>query len=396
MKRALAVFSVLAVLGFSAFGIGTFSGKWEAGICLIGCTGGAPSLTGNTLTLNYTDFGWTFTGVLSLTGATAPNYDVFKFSAKGAFGPLSITGNEWFDYTNAAWMGGDLASSLDFAGVSVGLGVRHWDKDYASYFFSATDSTKPWYPDTDPCPDINSGYEYGMMYILTASVAPIDLKVRFVDCCTGISFYDAVIDVSDIGLCCGISLDAELAFSKLGGFEYLDISGIEIPLCCGVSFTVGVEFQTSGKTLNTGLKFAGFGDACFTVYADAIAQTGSNVVDNKWKNEWLGIVIHGYKIKCSLGDCNYVEFGTALDSTGRSKLGLNAPEFEYMKLNFCGAGCCGGQYNVAISIYFVESGKLFGINRLGATMSIPVMSNFTAKVSFSTTPTLSVGWTFTF
>jgi len=384
MKRALAVFSVLAVLGFSAFGIGTFSGKWDATILLIGT--GAPKITANTLTLNYTDFGWTFTGVLSLTGATGTPGDVFKFSAKGAFGPLSITGNEWFDYTNAAWMGGDLASSLDFAGVSVGLGVRHWDKDYAGYFFSATDSTKPWYPDTDPC----QTYSYGMMYILTASVAPIDLTVRFVDCCTGIVFYDAVIDVSDIGLCCGISLDAELAFTK-EGFDYLDISGIEIPLCCGVSLTAGVEFTTSGKALSTGLKFAGFGDACFTVYADAIGNTTTN------PTQWLGIAIHGYKIKCSLGDCNYVEFGTALDATGKSKLGLTAPEFEYMKLNFCGAGCCGGQYNVAISIYFVESGgKLFGIEKLGATMSIPVMSNFTAKVSFSTAPSLSVGWTFTF
>jgi hypothetical protein len=382
MKRALAVFSVLAVLGFSAFGIGTFSGKWDATILLIGT--GAPKITANTLTLNYTDFGWTFTGVLSLTGATGTPGDVFKFSAKGAFGPLSITGNEWFDYTNAAWMGGDLASSLDFAGVSVGLGVRHWDKDYAGYFFSATDSTKPWYPDTDPC----QTYEYGMMYILTAKVAPIDLKVRFVDCCQGIMFYDTVISLSDIGLCCGISLDVELKFTK-SGFNYLDISGIEIPLCCGVSLTAGVEFTTSGKALSTGLKFAGFGDACFTVYGDAI-EGGTPV------NQWLGIAIHGYKIKCSLGDCNYVEFGTALDATGRSKLGLTAPEFEYMKLNFCGAGCCGGQYNVAISIYFVESGKLFGINRLGATMSIPVMSNFTAKVTFDTTPSLKIGWTFTF
>jgi hypothetical protein len=371
----------LAVLGFSAFGIGTFSGKWDATILLIGT--GAPKITANTLTLNYTDFGWTFTGVLSLTGATGTPGDIFNFSAKGAFGPLSITGNEWFDYTNVAWMGGDFASSLDFAGVSVGLNVRHWDKDYAGYLFG---SSGPWYGDKDPC----QTYEYGMMYILTASVAPIDLTVRFVDCCTGIVFYDAVIDLSDIGLCCGISLDAELAFSKIGGFEYLDISGIEIPLCCGVSLTAGVEFTTSGKALSTGLKFAGFGDACFTVYADAIGDKTTN------PTQWLGIAIHGYKIKCTIADCNYVEFGTALDDTGRTKLGLTAPEFEYMKLNFCGAGCCGGQYNVAISIYFVESGKLFGINRLGATMSIPVMSNFTAKVTFDTTPSLKIGWTFTF
>jgi len=35
MKRALAVCTVLAVLGFSAFGIGTFSGNWSATVKLL-------------------------------------------------------------------------------------------------------------------------------------------------------------------------------------------------------------------------------------------------------------------------------------------------------------------------------------------------------------------------
>jgi len=383
----------LAVLGFSAFGIGTFSGKWEATVELLQ----TPSLTANTLTLNYTDFGWTFTGVLSLTGATSTPGDIFEFSAKGAFGPLSITGNEWFSYTDTAWMGGDLATSLDFAGVSVGLGVRHWDKAYDDYFFSDTDSTKPWYPDTDPCPEINPDYEYGMMYILTAKVAPIDLTVRFVDCCTGISFYDAVIDVSDIGLCCGISLDAELAFSKIGGFEYLDISGIEIPLCCGVSLTADVTFKTGGKELSTGLKWGGVADTCFTVYGDVLSQTNSqNIITS-----WTGIEIYGWKIECKLGDCNYIKFVTALDpgwynSNVENVFGPN--EFEYAELGFCGAGCCGGKYTVDLSVFFVNTTgtNLFGISRIAADMSIPVMSNFAVNVSFSTPNTLDIGWTFTF
>jgi hypothetical protein len=59
------------------------------------------------------------------------------------------------------------------------------------------------------------------------------------------------------------------------------------------------------KTVETGLKFAGLGDACFTVYGDAI----------KTDNAWTGIDIYGWKIKCALGDCNYVEFLTALNVT---------------------------------------------------------------------------------
>jgi len=374
MKRALAVFSVLAVLGFSAFGIGTFSGKWAATIDVL-----TPELTANTLTLNYTDFGWTFTGVLSLLGSSS---DTFDISAKGAFGPFSINGTMNFDFS-PAYLGAKLVTSLDFAGLSLSFVAAHGEKyvgpngDYYTGCQTASES---------------------LTYVLTAKVDPIGVELWFRDCSTGTEFYSADITLKGISLCCGISLDAELVFTKLDGFKSLSFSGIEIPLCCGVSLTAGVTFTTSGKELSTGLKWGGVADTCFTVYGDAIGEPEEN------PTEWLGIEIYGWKIHCSLGDCNYVEFLTALDPdyfVDNDIVAFEEGEFEYMKLGFCGAGCCGGQYTVAISIYFVESGKLFGINRLGATMSIPVMNNLNVTVDFSsgfTTPTtsLSVGWVFTF
>lgn len=378
MKRALAVCTVLAVLGFSAFGIGTFSGKWETKINVLPTLG----LSYTNLTLNYSDFGWTFTGLFKFLST---GLDSVKITAKGALGPFSLTGNMWFDASPAAPMGSDLTTSLDIAGLSLGFTVRHWDKDYASYFFGP--SGKPWSPDEEPCQSYED--EAGMMYIISTKIDPISLKVRFVDCSSGIEFYDAVINLSGIGLCCGISLNAELAFSKEDLFQYLKITGIEIPLCCGVSLTAGVTFTTTGKALDTGFKFAGFGDACFTVYADAVTSGTT----------WSGIEIYGYKIKCSLGDCNYVEFLTAFDVDAiEGILGniFEGDEFEYMKLGFCGRSCCGGQYSVALSVYFQESGSLFGITRIGADMSIPIMDNLTVKVSFTSAPTLAVTWTFTF
>jgi hypothetical protein len=362
MKRALAVLSVLAVLGFSAFGIGTFSGKWEATIKLLPTP---TALTTNKLTLNYTDFGWTFTGVLSLLGAPT---DTFDISATGAFGPFSINGTMKFDFT-PAYKGTKLVTGLDFAGLGLSFEAYHG----AAYVTDVGCQTPA----------------QSLKYVLTGKVDPLSVTLTFRDCCTGTEFYSAKITLKGLGLCCGISLDAELYFTKADGFKYLSFSGIEIPLCCGVSLTAGVKFETNAKTVTTGFKFAGFGDACFTVYADAITEDSA----------WLGIEVYGWKIKCSLGDCNYIEFLTALDVDAVEAIVgdiFTGDEFEYMKLGFCGAGCCGGKYTVDLAVYFQPSGSLFGISRIGANMSIPIMSNFTVKVSFATPNSLSVGWVFTF
>lgn len=361
MKRALAV--LLAFAGFSAFGIGTFSGSWEAEVNIL-----SPALTANKLTINYTDFGWTFTGKLSLLGTTS---DTFDITAKGAFGPFTIDAGMNFDFT-PAYKGAYCKTTLDFAGLGLSFAAYHGAK-YVTDVGCQTPATS-------------------LKYVLIATVDPISLTLTFRDCCTGTEFYSLKLTLKGIGLCCGIALNSELYFTKVDGFKYLKFTGIEIPLCCGVSLTAGVEFTTTGKAVTTGLKFAGFADACFTVYGDAIGSPEEN------PTQWLGIDIYGWKIKCALGDCNYVEFLTALNVTEVENIvgdifGPN--EFEYMKLGFCGAGCCGGQYKVDISVYFKPTG-LFGISRIGANMSIPIMSNFTVKVAFTSAPTLSVGWVFTF
>ena len=384
MKRALALCTVLAVLGFSAFGIGTFSGKWETRITLIAPVG----LDYTKLTLNYTDFGWTFTGLFSFGSS---GLDLVKITAKGAAGPLSITGNAWFDAApTPAWMGGDLATTLDFAGLALGLTVRHWDKDYAGDFFSATDPTKYWYPDTEPCQTYAD--QAGMMYILTAKVDPISLKVRFVDCSWGIEFYDASVSLTGLGLCCGITYDASLSINKESGFESLTFTVKDIfSICCGISFDASVTFTTSGKTIDLKAKFAGFADACFTVFADLIKDGGSN------SDLYIrGLRVDGWKIKCSLGDCNYVEFVSFLSPDNADLYGYPEGTFEIFTLGFCGPGCCGGQYTVKLGIEFQPSGALFGIKKLSADMSIPIMTNFTITVKFTSTPSLKVGWVFTF
>ena len=387
MKRALAVFSVLAVLGFSGFAIGTFSGSWDTNIKLLP----SPSLDYTKLTLKYTDLGFTITSVSTFTGA---GFTDQSFSLSGNFGPFEVSGAMYFlptgtqtiswkcdtqtgeiPITGPKYKSANLQAKLSFGGISITSKVEHW----AWPFLLAQSCCS--YPSQTP-----SSY---MLYTNTIVLDPFTLVLRFDDCCTGIAFKDLTLDVTGIGLCCGISLDAEFNFTK-AGFGYLSFSGISIPLCCNVSLSATVKFTTEGKEISPKLSFGGFADACFTVYGDVV-QTQNRI--------WEGIAIYGWKIKCTLGDCSYVEFLTALDVTAVEKIVgdiFKDNEYEYMKLGFCGAGCCGGQYTVDLSVFFQKTGSLFGITRIGANMSIPVMSNFTVKVAFTSTPTLDVGWVFTF
>ena len=378
MKRALALVAVLGVLAFGQFP--AFTGKWEATVGLLPET----SLkSGLTLTTNIAGF-----DVSSYFRFTGAGLDRASFTLSGAVGPFSLKGGTYFNPIVPEWMGGYLNGSVDFAGLALGLDVYHWNADYDECFFE--EECWPylrWLGGDNPCEE--QTYEYGMAYVLSTKIDPLAVKLILADCCDGIMFYKSIITLKDLGLCCGISLDAELSFKK-SGFEYLKLSGLEIPLCCGVSIEMGVTFTVDGKKVDSKLKFAGIGDVCFTVYGDALLEKPA---------AWTGIDIYGWKIRCELGDCNYVEFLTALkpekveEIIGKVFVG---DEFEYFKFGFCGPGCCGGQYEVGISLFFQPEGTLFGISRLGAKMSIPVMENFTVKASYSTPDKFSVGWVFTF
>ena len=375
MKRALVLLVAFGVLAFGQFP--AFTGKWDATVDLLPST----SLT-TALTLTTNIAGFDVSGYFRFTGA---GLDRVRFTASGAAGPLSVKSGMYFDPTVPEWMGGYLNGSVDFAGLALGLDVYHWAEKHEDCFLA--EGCWPylkWLGGDKPC----QTYDHGMAYVLSTKIDPLAVKLIFADCCEGIFFYKSIITLKDLGLCCGISLDATLAFTK-EGFDYLKLTGIEIPLCCGVSLTAGVTFTVDAKKVDTGLKFAGIGDACFTVYGDAV----------KDGNAWAGIEIYGWKIKCQLADCNYVQFVTALDPGWYNANVENVfvgDEFEYVKLGFCGPGCCGGQYKVDISIFFQPSGSLFGISRLGAKMSIPVMENLTVNASYSTPDTFKVGWVFTF
>ncbi|MBC7099707.1 hypothetical protein H5T52_11480 [Candidatus Bipolaricaulota bacterium] len=366
MKRALVVCAVLAVLGFSAFGIGTFSGKWETSLVLLP----DPELSSTTLTLNYTDLGFTVTSVSAFDNTGFKTQD---FTITGALGPLSITGGMSFDAKGIAYKSASLKASLDFAGISGYLEVKHWAYGYL---------------DSWPCTQTQSY----MLYTLYASVAPISVTANFDDCCTGIAFKELTVDLKGLSLCCGVTYDVTFKFLKTGFDSLVFTLKNFAAICCGISFDASITFKTDQKIVSITPKFEGFGDACFKVFAD--------IPDDY---EYLpALEIYGWAITCTLGDCNYLEWVHAINDTYLTEAGYTfvGDSNEYFKLGFCGPGCCGGQWKADLAVYFqsdVEDVGLFGIVALGFNIEIPIMSNLTVTANFSTPdPELTIGWVFTF
>jgi len=309
------------------------------------------------LKLVYTIAGWKITSISKFEDATFSDQ---SFEVSGNLGAASVTGKMSFDPTTPAYKSSWVKAAIDFAGVSFSMKVAH-----------------------DP---------EKMVYTLKASSDPLSATIAFQDDCTGVYFKDAKVSLKDIGFCCGITYDVESSFSKANGFEYIKFTAKDLfPICCGISFDLSVKFTTDMKEVSINPKLEKIADACFTLYADL-----------DWSENAIGgLEVYGWKIKCELAECNYIEFLTALDVAKVEKIlkkdVFKGDEFQYAKLGFCGPGCCGGNYKVDVAIYFDNGGGLFGVSRLGANLSIPVMSNFTARASFSTMePVLGFGWTFKF
>jgi hypothetical protein len=419
MKWALAVVAVLftvGVLGFSQ--ITGITGDWSFTFRVLPGVGARSSVLNLKTTIN----GWeitsktTFGDTNQSTTAVEFGFTEQAFGIKGAFGPFTIDAGMAFnagvtvircyecedgeltytDYTVTppAYKSAYLKTSLDFAGLNIGLDVKHWAYPYEC----------PW-----PCGTQTGSH---MLYTLTMGISPVNISVTMEDCCTGITFGKMLLTMSDVGLCCGITYDFELSFTK-AGFEYarFNIDNF-FDFCCGISFDLEVEFGVNYKTVSLTPKFAGFGQACVTIYADVIG----------WQQfEFAGLEIYGWTLKCTLGDCNSFEIGTVIATPDIDPKTCDYPAWylpfyyygnEYVKITFCGAGCCGGKYTVTVTAWFerdegpdtlATAGGLFDLSSLRASATIPVMSNLNATISLvlpmqpgTVSPTLDLGWKFTF
>jgi len=406
MMRGIALV-LTSLICLSAIGFAQFGGEWKVMLQVVPSV----ALETCTLTLKYAiDSSWTISSVseFDVTGLIDQ-----KFGLSGGFGPLSVTGGISFNpsiqdtvvvyypdscgapqteqYTliapayKEAWV----KTAFSLAGAELALEFHHWAYPYHMEDINDDGELEYYWP---CCPPQTQTYT---LFTFSGKLPPLSLAINLADCCTGISFRDATIALTDVLLCCGLTYDAELYFTK-AGFEYFE-TAIELGICCGLSLEVATRFTVDHKEVRVTPKWNGMGQACFVVYGNVL--TGSTLLDIK------GLEIYGYKLRCDLSSCSYVELMHAFDVSKLESLLKNVKlfeddEFEYWKLGFCGPGCCGGTYTFEVSIYFQPSGSLFGLTRILGNISAPIMANFdlllSLSVSISGGTELAVGWSFRF
>ncbi|HNR24662.1 MAG TPA: hypothetical protein PKG50_04460 [Candidatus Bipolaricaulis anaerobius] len=423
MKRALAIAVALCTLGVAGFAqLSGLSGSWSQTVRLT-LPAGTFSFRPGTLVLNFAVDGWTITGTTIFSAADQCNYANFAFveqdfGIKGAFGPFNLDAGmkfnagytswwcEFCDYdpmtgvgtmitecvpvTSPSYMAGWLTTSLDFAGITIGIDVQHYLYPFGCLFgMCDTEDHKQTVGDA------------AMLYTFSLGVAPLTLEVALKDCCTGIQFAGALITLDDVGLCCGITFDAEVFITKETGFEYALFSVKDFfNFCCGISFDLYARFTVTSKEVELHPKWAGI-EACATIYADYIADQAG----------LFGLHIYGYKLACSLTDCYKVTFLTVLEAPPVDPETCYPPswysgvfsgtEYEYIQFDACGAGCCGGKWTAYFRFYFGATNELFDLSRFRGYMSIPVMSNLAITSTWtynlvSDALTLDLGWKLTF
>ncbi|MCS7240882.1 MAG: hypothetical protein NZ651_06530, partial [Candidatus Bipolaricaulota bacterium] len=135
---------------------------------------------------------------------------------------------------------------------------------------------------------------------------------------------------------------------------------------------------------------------CIQVYGD-VDMDGASIV---------GIEVYGYKLRCELAPCHFVEFLTVLAPEVVDKVEeiigdvFEEGELEYTRFGFCGQGCCGSIYTVDATVFFQRGNSLFGFSRVVVDMEVPLLANFSFTSSFTLPsqgdPEMSMGFVFRF
>ncbi len=222
------------------------------------------------------------------------------------------------------------------------------------------------------CVEPTAGLGPLMIYRAKAKLSPITLIVDFLDCCEGVAFRKLDLGLSDMTLCCGITWDADLSFTKCG-FEKISFAFENfIFLCCDITFDVEVTFTVDSKIVAIEPEWTSFATGCLEVYGDV-----------QWSDHILGgFELYGFSIECSL-DSVTLRAITAFDPDKVEELTditFYTNEFEYLGIEYTGAGCCGGELSFTSGFWFGTAGTLFDLQRARFELEIPIYDGFTAIV----------------
>ena len=394
------LFAALLFLLPSLLGLAQgISGSWMVELDLLPTVG----LASSSLSLAGEWAGWTLSGTASWLGT-----DGWVWQEVGIAGALlDELGLEWtllFGPLAPAFLYSLGTVDLSYAGAEFTVYAAMVGPNVPEYFFSGGPSGGLVILAETDLGSISFSSETGFgarlsPFTITYSGAATYTKTYPVDPFPGgLRFTYQEFSLVGIPFCCGISLEASLAFNKEEGFEALALTARNVfPICSGISVDIGVTFTTAGKSVWASPKLEGVGEACFELYLDLESHGGNN------SDLFLeAIRVDGWRFRCQIADCNYLEIVTFLSPGHAPEYGyeFEAGEFEYIELGFCGPACCGGNYVFSATAYFRPSGALFGLSRIVAALSFPLADMAGLELNLTAGPAgvtaLSLGWTVSF
>ncbi len=224
-----------------------------------------------------------------------------------------------------------------------------------------------------PCCGILDAFGPLMIYRAKLALVPVSLTVDFADCCSGIQFKKLEFSLADMLGCCGFLWDAGLSFTKCHGFEefYVRLKQLPFP-CCDITLQAEITFTVDGKSVAVKPIWEGFVTGCIEVYGDFVMS-----------NNILGSFdLYGFSIECSF-DSMTLRAITAFDPDKVEELTditFYTNEFEYLGIEYTGAGCCGGELSFTSGFWFGTAGTLFDLQRARFELEFPIYDGFTAII----------------
>lgn len=227
---------------------------------------------------------------------------------------------------------------------------------------------------------------YYMRYTFTAEVPHIRARAVFDDVGNGTHFDEMNIVLEGIGLCCGITAEAELSFSKCRGFEYLKITLDDLlKFCCGIDLDLTVKFTTDHKEVT--LDFDGI-----VLSPNVIIYAEPELISPYVIG---GLRIYGFEIRCHLNRCTYLRSLTAFAPYKVEEIIgediFRDAEYELIEIGICGRVCCGRWYRFRGYSFFGGPGFM-GVTRVGAELTASLFPGFEIGFTWDTSPSFSITW----
>jgi len=381
MKRAL-VLSLAVIIGLGVAGFAqTLTGDWftKVTVDLTGAVAFPDAIDiRSDLNIDYTVGDWTFGSFTRLLDGVWSDQD---FSFAGVLGAFSISGGIWFDPDDAVDVFEKIGidATVTIAGVSFGF-----------YY------------------DLVGGLVGGNdLYLTVDGVAgdvSIGVELMFGDeVLCDFDFNWAVITVG-FPFCCA-DVTAELAFDCDTGFDYIEFCVSDLTIANLPWLTLGAcvmfEEQTKSFALYPSIDLGVIG-CDFDLYYRLDAPGGVMDVLNV-----DGIFLDGLQISCEIGGVQFTgityfgpgiyQYGWESSTTKGWYLpgilygyetsavgGLVTDYFEAYQIATTDDGCC-GPFSFDVTVLFDEdSGELFDVAYLVASMELQIASQFTFSMGIDT------------